>query len=149
MINQIEQNAERCVECSYLNQHDQYGLSSFPDYHRSYDPLQYPLLFPYGSDGWHYDIRSKANNKNCTLIQFIIFHISNHFNRVNIFHCQRKLFLEYLVDQYCKAEMGRFRFLNLNQLSIRADLYLGVIDFLNSGDINNTGCAVILPATFT
>ena len=29
-----------------------------------YDPLQYPLLFPYGDNGWHLGIRKNSNHKN-------------------------------------------------------------------------------------
>ena len=29
------------------------GLKRISELHRSYDSLQYPLLFPYGTDGWH------------------------------------------------------------------------------------------------
>ena len=29
------------------------GLRHISELHRSYDPLQYPLLFPHGTDGWH------------------------------------------------------------------------------------------------
>lgn len=35
---------------------DRVGLEFIHDYHRSYDPLQYPLLFPDGQDGWHFDL---------------------------------------------------------------------------------------------
>lgn len=32
-------------------------LEHIPDYHRSYDPLQYPLVYPCGQDGWHLDCK--------------------------------------------------------------------------------------------
>ena len=32
------------------------GLWHISELHRSYDPLQYPLLFPYGTDGWHVNL---------------------------------------------------------------------------------------------
>ena len=31
----------------------QYRLQMLPDFHPSYDPLQYPLLLPQGTDGWY------------------------------------------------------------------------------------------------
>ena len=31
--------------------------------HRSYDPLQYPLLFPNGTDGWHVNLKLQNGRK--------------------------------------------------------------------------------------
>ena len=33
------------------------GLQHISELHRGYDPLQYPLLFPYGTDGWHINLK--------------------------------------------------------------------------------------------
>ena len=33
------------------------GLKRISELHRSYDPLQYPLLFPNGTDGWHVNLK--------------------------------------------------------------------------------------------
>lgn len=33
-----------------------HGVYRISDLHKSYDPLHFPLLFPYGEDGWHPDI---------------------------------------------------------------------------------------------
>lgn len=35
-------------------------------YYRCYDPLQYPLLFPYGQDGWHCGIKKIQQPNNTT-----------------------------------------------------------------------------------
>ena len=35
------------------------GLKQISELHRSYDVLQYPLLFPHGSDGWHANLNAK------------------------------------------------------------------------------------------
>ena len=34
-------------------------------YFGCYDPLQYPLLFPYGDNGWHQRIQRVEKGKNC------------------------------------------------------------------------------------
>ena len=40
------------------------GLQCISELHRSYDPLQYPLLLPHGSmDGWHINLKVQ-NGKN-------------------------------------------------------------------------------------
>ena len=47
---------KRMVTVNYRHkQNDSEHLSFIPDYHRSYDPLQYPLIYPCGQDGWHFD----------------------------------------------------------------------------------------------
>ena len=33
------------------------GLTRINELHASYDPLHFPLLFPYGQEGWHADLR--------------------------------------------------------------------------------------------
>lgn len=33
--------------------HREKGLQRINETHPAYMPLQYPLLFPYGEDGWH------------------------------------------------------------------------------------------------
>ena len=61
--NEIPQNAKRTIICSMRQQSRQYNLREFQDYHRSYDPLQYPLLFPYSKDGWHMDFHNLTGSK--------------------------------------------------------------------------------------
>ena len=47
---------ERWLTFNYMEPDDRVGLEFIHDYHRSYDPLQYLLLFPDGQDGWHFDL---------------------------------------------------------------------------------------------
>ena len=44
-----------------LTNNDRDELFFFRDYHRSYTPLTYPLLFPHGTDGWTLGIRSLSS----------------------------------------------------------------------------------------
>ena len=56
---------ERFLTFDYMEPNDRVGLEFIPDYHRSsYDPLQYPLLFPDGQDGWHPDLDHTLRRKN-------------------------------------------------------------------------------------
>ena len=49
---------KRMVTMNYRHkENDREHLSFIPDYHRSYDPLQYPLIYPCGQDGWHFDCK--------------------------------------------------------------------------------------------
>ena len=39
------------------------GLQHISELHRGYDPLQYPLLFPYGTDVWHINLKLQSGRK--------------------------------------------------------------------------------------
>ena len=54
MPNEVDAGKTRVVVSSYREPGN--GLRFLDDTHRSYDPLQYPLLFPTGLDGWHLGI---------------------------------------------------------------------------------------------
>ena len=50
------------------------GLRRISELHRSYDPLQYPLLFPHGTDGWHVNLKLQ-NGKKLTALVYYRYHI--------------------------------------------------------------------------
>ena len=47
---------ERYVTFNYKATAEKSVVQCIPDYHRSYDPLQYPLVYPDSQDGCHYDL---------------------------------------------------------------------------------------------
>ena len=53
----IKKKHKRYVTVNYRQKTGMNQLEFIPDYHRSYDPLQYPLIFPDGQDGWHCDLK--------------------------------------------------------------------------------------------
>ena len=59
------------------------------------------------------------------------------------------MFEQGIVDQYCKIEMGWLRYIRQNQTKLRRELYRGVQDAIQAGDLSNVGTPVILPATVT
>ena len=46
----------RYVAVNYRQQETTDSLQILPDYHRAYDPLMYPCIFPNSNDGWHCDL---------------------------------------------------------------------------------------------
>ena len=46
------------------------GLRHISELHRCYDPLQYPLLFPYGTDGWHVNLKLQNGRKLTAMIYY-------------------------------------------------------------------------------
>ena len=123
--------------CEYRGRQDRPSLKFFPDYHRSYDPLQYPLIFPFGTDGWHFKRRSLTIDKRrVTSQQYLRFYIVERHGLPNYIHECRKLYQQYIVDQYCKIELARLSYLRINRKKLRADLYSGVSYYVGRGDVH-------------
>ncbi len=55
----------------------------------------------------------------------------------SLFIYGKKLFQEWLVDQFCKIESRRLLWVRMNQKNVRSDLYQGLADALAAGDTNN------------
>ena len=145
-------------------------MSAISDLHAAYDPLHFVLLHPRGEPGWHTSIRKAAtgggtatgeggaagtgdgedNGRNITALQYAAFFMHDR----ECDHCLithgGKIFQEWTVDQYCKVETQRLRYLRLNQTHIRADVYQGVIDSLQAGETTAAmqGRLTILPSSF-
>ena len=46
------------------------GLKCISELHRSYNPLQLPLLFPNGSDGWHVNLKLQNDRKVTAMVSY-------------------------------------------------------------------------------
>jgi Helitron helicase-like domain at N-terminus len=103
------------------------GLKRINEMNPSYDPLHYPLLFPFGDFGWANDLLQVGTRRTITLKQFYAFRIMQRVDEFSLIHRGKRLFQEYLVDQYAKIETSRLDFLRHNQATIRAELYQGTI----------------------
>ena len=94
----------------------------FNDSHRSYDPLTYPLLFPFGTDGFHLNIEhaKKTGNKvnKVSLREFTAFRMMLRQDSFNVLHRSGRLFQQYLVDQWTKIETNRLVYIKNNQVNI-------------------------------
>ncbi|KAK9666371.1 hypothetical protein RND81_14G180300 [Saponaria officinalis] len=127
-----------------------------------YDPLQYPLLFPKGECGWHQglkknvatsQVRTNAESETAPPESFSTTealleaeaHQSSHQvhskernNRLgNMILRAGRCLQQYVVDMH-------------NQDTIRAELYQGLLDTIDTGEqcAANVGRRVILPATY-
>ncbi|GFS92696.1 ATP-dependent DNA helicase [Trichonephila clavipes] len=88
--------------------------------HRSYDPLQYPLLFVRGEDG--YDLNIKDVNK-ATSNDYYTYCMMQRVNECNTLLRCPHLFQQYIVGMYAKVENERLHFIRLNQTKLRAEDY--------------------------
>ncbi|CAE1331970.1 unnamed protein product [Acanthosepion pharaonis] len=133
------------------------GLRRISETHRSYDCLQYPLLFPYGSDGYHFkipicqassDSMSTSKTVSCRAYYAYIFMVrEGEFNHL---HRCRQLFLQFAVDMAAKIESEKLGFIKLNQSKLRTDSCIHLRDGLRSdGDPCNLDKPCILPSSYT
>ena len=125
------------------------SLQRISELHRGYDPLQYPLLFSYGTDGWHINLKL-ANGRKLTVMVYYRYHIMVR-QQVPVLLKAKRLFQQFLVDAYCKIETERLQFLRREQKALRADCYQDLRDAMvdGDGDPRNVGRRVILPSSFT
>ena len=149
MPNEIPADAKREVLLEYKSTDNQVRLKTLDDTHRSYDALGYPLFIIGGADSWCLDYSSAP--KKTTLNAFVSYWMMKRAQPqlCNALHFGQKLFEQWIVDQYCKIEMGRLCYIRQNQTKLRRELYRGVQDAIQAGDLSNVGTPVILPATVT
>ena len=130
------------------------NLRRISELHPSYDPMQFPIAFPYGTDGYNIYLKGRGAGgigpgRKITQTQYYSYHIQvregNHLLKL------RRLLQYILVDAYCKIESSNLRFLLHEQRALRADNYANLHDNLvaNDGDPRNVGQRIVLPATFT
>ncbi|CAJ2679218.1 unnamed protein product [Trifolium pratense] len=122
-------------------------------------PLQYPLLFPRGEDGFSPYIPFSTVNKpdkvhkrtSIAIREFIAFRIMDRTVEYGNIVNSRRLFQQFVVDCYTMIESQRLTFIRNNQKSIRCDMLTGLQEALSRGetDASNVGRKIILPPSFT
>ena len=146
MPNDITAEHSREVVFQYRNDPSakNMGLQTIPDYHKAYDSLQYPLFFCEGQDGWHCERKETL----CEYLNYKLMERKGHFNPI---HWSNKLGQQYIVDQFCKLELERLRYIENNQKTLRAENYEHLKTQLKKRGmkVGETGVAYkILPSTF-
>ncbi|XP_070203407.1 uncharacterized protein [Littorina saxatilis] len=138
-----------------LQQRDN-ALKKIAETHRSYDPLQYPLLFPRGEDGYNFqmmltDPKTRLpGKKRMSAMNFYAHRIMTRISRLNHLLLAKELFHQYIVDMYAKIETERLRYIQLNQKKLRVEEYIHLKDAIEAHrDPSNMGQLVILPSSFT
>lgn len=132
------------------------GFQRISETHPSYMPLQYPLLFPYGEDGWHCYLKIKADGKKrihtrLTMKDFYAYRIQQREGEGNTLLRGGRLFQQFVVDAYAAIEENRLRWIRHNQKDLRCELYQGLQDAFEAGDNDTSilGKKIILPSSFT
>ncbi|XP_008184153.1 uncharacterized protein LOC103309719 [Acyrthosiphon pisum] len=131
------------------------------------DPMLYPLLFPHGETGWHYNLQQEGVRRNAVRFrnspkEFASFRLAIRYTGTNsnvneghtfsLLHAAGFLFQQYICDQYVRMEANNLRYIRDNQKALFADAYQGLLDHTNQqfhlDEINPVGRRTILPSTF-
>ncbi|AEE09607.1 putative DNA helicase [Cotesia vestalis bracovirus] len=138
-----------------LTRRDTGQLQQISETHRSYDTLQYPLMFWQGEDGYYFNIKMKnplngeETTKKVSSMNYYAYRLMIRQNADNYLLRFRRLFQQYCVDMYVKIETERLTFIRLNQAKLRSEEYIHLRDAVNTeGNAANIGRLTILPATY-
>ena len=137
--------------------------------HRSYDALQYPLLFCRGEDGYDIalpqtDSRTKQAvpmktdpksgklkpTKTVSASDFYAYRIMLRTDDFNILHRCGHLFHQFITDMFAKIEAERLNFIRFNQTKLRAEEYIHLKNVIRDyKDTSEIGQLILLPSSFT
>ncbi|XP_076948379.1 uncharacterized protein LOC143620603 [Bidens hawaiensis] len=99
------------------------SLKRISELHPSYTPLQYPLLHPFGEDGYKVNMLHKnasssstAGRKKVTMREFFAYHIQDRPNTFSTMLNGRSLFRKILVEKYTMIEAQRLHLYAVNNM---------------------------------
>ena len=127
--------------------------------HAAYLPLAYPLIFPHGDKGYHWNIRLRDNrntgrrNERLGWRQYCRYILHTRVNHSpDVPFSFKRVFQQFLVDLWAAGDQQKLYWLRNHQKQLRADLYNGVQDWLGEADGDHPGHdyghRIILPASY-
>jgi hypothetical protein len=133
------------------------SLKRIDEFHPAYLAYQYPLIFPYGEDGFRRgtklreepDVEITKRNR-LTIMDWLSFRIQSRQTEAQTLLSSRRLFQQFLVDGYTMMESERLTWLRNNQSKLRVGKY----NHLNETKSNQVpltskkGKRVVLPSSF-
>ncbi|KAM5582269.1 hypothetical protein ABKV19_002595 [Rosa sericea] len=126
--------------------------------HPKYMSLQYPILFPYGEDGYKLDLRMERIGPNheqkrekMSMRSYVTYQIQDRNYESNTLLQGGRLFQQYLVDSYATVEESRLDWIRKNQKNLRSENYKDLSTAASAGinKGNNLGQKIILPNSHT
>ncbi|XP_012833445.1 PREDICTED: uncharacterized protein LOC105954317 [Erythranthe guttata] len=132
-------------------------LQRISELHPLYLPFQYPLIFPYGEDGYREDIDlresfrgNSGKRKNLTMREYFAYRFQKRSIDSPVLLNSKKLFQQLGVDAYSMIESQRLNFIRHNQDQLRVDMYKGIEERFFKGDTEgkSVGKRIILPGSF-
>ncbi|CAN1184714.1 hypothetical protein LINPERHAP2_LOCUS37140 [Linum perenne] len=131
----VNDSGQATYEQDIIVEHQNSGLERISVYHPSLMSLQYPLLFPYGEDGWRSDIEScsratdeDGNGKMLTQCDFYAYRLQTRLHEGHTLLLSGKLFQQYVVNAYALIEAERLEWIRDNQRKLRVHYFNGLMD---------------------
>ncbi|XP_047260759.1 uncharacterized protein LOC124894037, partial [Capsicum annuum] len=133
-------------------------LKRINELNASYLGLQYPLLFPYGEDGYRENIslnlkdESSGGRKCVSCREYFSYKIQERKHEDSIIVLSKRLFQQFLVDGYTMIESFRLKFIRLHKKKkLRSHFYKGLEEAILRRDTkpSSQGERVILSSSFT
>ncbi|KAK9742235.1 hypothetical protein RND81_03G157600 [Saponaria officinalis] len=137
------------------------GVRKISELHPSFMAMQYPLMFPYGEDGYRPDIKhndaettTRKKRTFVTMREYYAFRFQERrkdeklIDGINVL-CGR-LRQQFMVDAFTCVEETRLNYVRSNQAAIRKYSLRGLIDAVIAGNTRASllGHSMILPASF-
>ncbi|MCH89762.1 helicase-like protein [Trifolium medium] len=132
-------------------------LQRIDEFHPNYLSYQYPLIFPYGEDGYRTDVthRIRPSKKGTirtklTIREWLAFRLQSRQLEAKTLLASRRLFQQFLVDAYTMMEADRLTWLRNNQSTLRVGKYNNLNDSRGDTSTSTTkkGKRVVLPSSF-
>ncbi|OWZ18061.1 LOW QUALITY PROTEIN: Helitron helicase [Phytophthora megakarya] len=111
------------------------GVERILEPRASYDPLQYPSLFPYGEPGWTLDLPYAGTSDDpnigaISLPEYEAYLLHDRTDSESLILQACRLTQPYCVDQKAKCEQSRLRYIENNQLLFTLETLQGLTDAL-------------------
>ncbi|CAL1390927.1 unnamed protein product [Linum trigynum] len=133
------------------------GLKRITSLNPKFEALHFPLLFPYGEDGFHPQISYNASfcpasmrRKFVTQKEYYAFRLQYRLNEGHTLVQSGKALQHYCVDAFSTIELNRLAFLRTHQKDLRAEVYQGLQDAFAKGDMDGEKLVrIIMPSSYT
>ncbi|RHN53910.1 putative helitron helicase-like domain-containing protein [Medicago truncatula] len=109
----------------------------------AYLPLQYPLLFPRGEDGYRDDVSLKERynkpsnkRKEVSIREFFSFRIQQREVERSTLLYSKRLLQQFSVNAYSMIESSQLRYAKTHQKELRVDMYNCLADAVFRGETN-------------
>ncbi|KAG5068215.1 hypothetical protein JHK85_000592 [Glycine max] len=135
------------------------GLQRINEIHGNYLGLglQYPILFPYGEDGYMSDVQHRSMDESqqrkrnrVTLREFLCFRLQTRKNEAQTLLGSRRHFQQFVVDGYNMKEYERLHYIKSHQKNLCVDKYccLNTSQEQNQFQPSIQGKHIVLPSSF-
>ena len=134
------------------------GVKSVDSQHRMKEPLMYPLLFPYGSQGFGWNVYKQQReskrrdgstyHKSVTGHQYLKRRLFRQDNEHDMYLRHGRLTQEWILSSYLQVEKNNLDFLRHNQDKLKAGQYKEVQAAMRTNQLGKAGVHVILPSSF-